>query len=125
MNTLQKIKDLRVQVNVLKERRDVTDSKIEDRNLQSQIDILEEEIEDLSSDLVEELRPKNISLSFKVEKKVNIEPDYWDFDPYLIAEHPEKYESKEDVYKAMMDEFLNNLDSYSYIDPEDIKIKYD
>jgi hypothetical protein len=127
VDTLQKIKDLYKQVQELEERRQATDSKSEDKKLNEIIWTLKADMESLACDLVEKLVPGHIGMTIKVEKKIDIEPYYYDFDSvaYDIAENPDTYTNEKDVLKEMLNRFHNNIDVYDLIESEDIKVKYD
>ena len=127
MDTLQKIKELYKQAQELKRLREETDSKVEDKKLKNQIYDIETEIENLACDLVEGLIPETISISIKVEKKIEINPDYYDFDSmaYDIASNPSIYQNKAAIRKSMLERFRDNIDGYDFIESEDIKIEYD
>lgn len=127
MDTLQKIKELHKQVKELEERKQATDSKSEDKKLRDAIRELKEDMESLASDLVENLIPEPMNLTIKVEKKIKMETDYYDFESvsYDIVDHPELYTNEEDVRKAMLNTFRDGIDIYDLIDSEDVKIEYD
>lgn len=127
MDTLQKIRELHKQVKELEERKQATDSKSEDKKLRDAIRELKEDMGSLASDLVENLIPEPMNLTIKVEKKIKMETDYYDFESvsYDIVDHPELYTNEEDVRKAMLNTFRDGIDIYDLIDSEDVKIEYD
>ena len=120
---ISKLKELHAQIVELRKKSDATDSKRETYQIQREIDSLENEFEDVTYELLDEI-PNDIDLRITVNKVVPF--DTTDFKSWIVGTLLERYNLDDlDLIKELKESIKEDFDPLYEIDNEDVNVEFE
>jgi hypothetical protein len=120
---ISKIKELHSQITKLKNKAEATDSKRETREIQMQIDNLENELEDLVYNSLKEI-PEEIDVRIQTDKVVSY--DTYEFKDYIMDMIlTENNLENLDINRELLEYIQDSYDLFDAINNSDLTISID